>query len=79
MGKDCTITLTENEIGQVLDGLIIRAESWERTAEFLRAGSMPDDEIFVVEECSDPAEADAIADQYRLIIRKMKSQLEAQE
>jgi hypothetical protein len=40
---------------------------------------MPEDEIFIVEECSDSDEADAIADQYRLIIRKMKSQLEAIE
>lgn len=75
MGKDCTITLTENEMGQILDGLIIRAESWERTAEFLRTGSMPEDEIFVIEDCSEPTEADAVAGQYRLIIGKMKSQM----
>jgi hypothetical protein len=79
MGKECTITLTENKVGQVLDGLVTRAESWEKTAEFMRSGSMPEDEVFIVEECSDADEADAIASQYRLIMRKMKSQLETQE
>ncbi len=40
---------------------------------------MPDDDVFIAEDCGDPTEADSIADQYRLIIRKMKSQLEAQK
>ena len=77
MGRDYIITLSENEVGQVLDGLIIRAENWERTADFLRTGTMPGEEIFTIVECSDPAEGDAIASQYRLIINKIESQLEA--
>jgi len=78
VGKDYTITLSENEVGQVLDGPIIRAENWDRTADFLRSGAMPGEAIFTTEECSDPAEADAIASQSRLIINKIESQLEAQ-
>jgi hypothetical protein len=79
MGKEYTFTLNKNEVGQLLDGLSIRAESWERTAEYLRSGSMPEDEIFLIEECSDPAEAEGIAEDYRSIIKKISSQIEPQQ
>ncbi len=79
MGKDYTFRLNKNEVGQLLDGLSIRAESWERTAEYLHSDSMPEGELFIIEECSDPAEAEGIAEDYRSIIKKISSQLEAQE
>ncbi len=79
MGKDYTFTLNENEVGQLLDGLSIRAESWERTADFLRSGSMPEGKLFIIEDCSDPDEAEAIAEEYRGIIRKIRSQMGSQE
>ncbi len=79
MGKDYTITLNENEVGQLLDGLSIRAESWEKTADFLRSGSMPEGEFFIIEDCSEPSEAEAIAEDYRGIIRKIRSQMGSQE
>jgi hypothetical protein len=72
------IELNDLDLGQLLDGLETRAESWERTAEYLRAETMPEDEFFVVEECSKPEEADDIAEHYRSIIRKIQSQMEAQ-
>jgi hypothetical protein len=49
--KVYTIQLDEHDLGQLLDGLEIRAESWERTAKYLRTERMPDDDMFVVEEC----------------------------
>ena len=79
MGKDCRITLSENELGQVLDGLEVRADAWEKTAVYLRSDGVPEDADFVIEECSSADEAGAIANQYRLIMRKITSQLETQE
>jgi hypothetical protein len=73
------IELDDLELGQTLDGLEMRAESWERTADYLRTEKMPDGEFFIVEECNRPEEADGIADSYRSIIRKIRNQMEAQE
>jgi hypothetical protein len=72
------LELNELDIGQALDGLAQRAESWEGTAEYLRTETMPDGEFFVIEECSNPEEAYAIAEHYRSIIAKIQSQMEAQ-
>src|SRR5262245_44354819 len=52
MGKNYTIQLSDIDIGQLLDGLEIRAQSWERTAEYLRTESVADGEPFLIEECS---------------------------
>ena len=71
------IELDELDLGQLLDGLEMRAESWERTAEYLRSGYIDGD--YLVEECSKPEEADDIAEHYRSIIRKIQSQMEAQQ
>lgn len=38
MAKIYHIELSEDDLGQLLDGLEVRAESWERTAEYLRSG-----------------------------------------
>jgi hypothetical protein len=73
------IELNDLDLGQLLDGLGTRAESWERTAEYLRTDTMPEGEFFLVEECSKPEEADDIAEHYRSIIRKIQSQMEAQQ
>lgn len=76
MGRQITFTLDSLDVGQILDGLDIRAESWERTAEFLRTGNMPDDSPFLIEECSNADEAEEIARHYRSIICKIRSQME---
>jgi hypothetical protein len=73
------IELNDLDLGQLLGGLETRAESWERTAEHLRTKTMPEGEFFLVEECSKPEEADSIAKHYRSIIRKIQSQIEAQQ
>jgi hypothetical protein len=76
MQKSYTIQLDGHDLGQFLDGLELRAESWERTAEYLRSGQSAGD--FIVEECSKPEEADNIAAHYRSIINKIRQQMEAQ-
>lgn len=79
MATTYRIELNDLDLGQLLDGLETRAESWERTAEYLRTETMPEGEFFLVEECSKPEEADDIAERYRSIIRKIQSQMEAQQ
>lgn len=78
MAKDYRIELDALDLGQLLDGLEARAESWQKTAEYLRAGEMPDDELFIIEECSDAEEANGIAEHYRSIIGKIRQQMEVQ-
>lgn len=78
MGTTYRLELEANDVGQALDGLEQRAEAWERTAEYLRTEALPDGELFVIEECSDPNEADSIAAHYRKIIRTIEAQLEGQ-
>jgi len=78
MRKNYTIQLDSLDLGQLLDGLEICAQSWERTAEYLRTEEMPEGEFFIVEECSQPKEADGIAKHYRSIVSKIRQQMEAQ-
>ena len=70
------IEFDELDLGQLLDGLEMRSESWERTAEYLRSGYIEGG--FVVEECSNPEEADGIAAHYRKIIADIRGQMEEQ-
>ena len=77
MGKQFQITLDGFDLGQALDGLRIRQESWANTAIFLRDGYISDD-AFAAEECSDPDEAEKIADYYDRIVRTIEAQVHAQ-
>jgi hypothetical protein len=77
MAKIYRVELDEYHLEQLLEGLVIRAESWRRTAEYLRAGEMPDGEFFLIEECSDEAEADELTIRYETIIQNIQSQMEA--
>jgi hypothetical protein len=76
MKKTYRIELDDFDLGQVLDGLEIRAEAWEKTADYHRSGESPPD--FIVEECKDAEEADTIASHYRTIIAKVRRQREEQ-
>ena len=78
MAKTYRIEFDSLDLGQIVDGLESRAESWERTAEYLRTEAMPDGEFFVIEECSKPEEAEDIAAHYRSIIETIKRQMETQ-
>ena len=77
MGKEFRIDLDGFDLGQALDGLRCRRESWGRTAIYLRDGYFPDD-AFVSEECSDPEEAQRIAEHYDRIIRHIEAQVDQQ-
>lgn len=72
-----TITLTDLELGQVLDGLDQRFEAWRNTAEYHRTGMTPTD-FFIAEECNGEYEAQSIADIYTAIIAKIRAQRDAQ-
>lgn len=74
MGKRIQVTLDENDLGQILDGLRCRQESWANTAEYLRSGYSPGDTP--IEECSDGREAQRIADHYSQIIKTIEKQLD---
>ena len=78
MPKKFKIELDDRDVGQLLDGLEIRAEAWEKTAEYLRTERMPEGEFFIIEECSDADEADGITGHYRLIIETIRKQVERQ-
>lgn len=78
MAKIYGLKLDELDLGQLLDGLESRAESWEKTAEYFRAEEMPLGEYFIVEECSDMYEAEGVAGHYRSIISKIRSQMAEQ-
>ena len=75
MPKTYTITLDSRDLGQVLDGLEIRAEAWEKTAEYLRTEQFPDGQAFIIEECNGPEEAEQIAVHYRTIIGNIRKQM----
>ena len=77
MGKKFRITLNGFDLGQALDGLRCRQESWANTAIFLRDGYISGG-AFVAEECSDPDEAQKIADHYARIVRTIEAQVDAQ-
>lgn len=78
MAKTYQIELDDFDLGQLLDGLEIRAESWEKTANYFRTGGTYGGEFFLIEECSDAEEADGISKHYRAIIDKIRKQMEAQ-
>jgi hypothetical protein len=50
MSKTYRIELSEAEIFQAVDGLELRAEAWEKNANYLRTERMPEGEFFLIEE-----------------------------
>ncbi|WAC20400.1 hypothetical protein OVA24_03280 [Luteolibacter sp. SL250] len=78
MGRTYLIELDHNDLGQLLEGLEMRADSWERTAHYLHCGEFPEDGIFLAEECHRPEEATDIASHYREIISKIRDQMDNQ-
>lgn len=69
-----TLRLDSADVGQILDGLQCRYESWRNTAEYLATGEAPV-RGFVAEECSDLAEAEKIAAAYQRIIQTIEMQI----
>jgi hypothetical protein len=77
MSKTFQITLESLDLGQLLDGLRAREESWRNSAIYLRDDYFPDD-AFVCEECDDAEEADKIANHYKRLIAGIEEQIEKQ-
>ena len=77
IGKQFKIEIESIDLGPILGGLPSRQESWKNTAVYLRHGFFPDD-AFVCEQCSDPNEAESIANHYERIIRSIEQQIEQQ-
>jgi len=75
--KKFSLTLASNDVGQLLDGLRLRAEAWSKTTDYLESGFNPDD-AFICEECSDPREARQIAQHYERIIAEIEQQIKVQ-
>lgn len=65
--KEYVIRLNGFDLGQMLDGLEVRARAWRDTAVYLETGEAPSSD-FVVEECADAEEALRLADHYDRII-----------
>ena len=77
MGKQFQIEIKGIDLGQILDGLRSRQESWKNTAVYLRDGFFPDD-AFVCEECDNADEAEKIAAHYQRIISSIERQVDTQ-
>ena len=75
--KEYVIRLNGLDLGQLLDGLDVRACAWRATATYLETGEAPSPD-FVVEECTDAEEATRLADHYDriadLIMRQQAEQ-----
>lgn len=67
--KEYVIRLNGLDLGQLIDGLEVRANAWGLTAEYLENGEVPDG--FVIEECNDAEEARRLAEHYQRILRNV--------
>lgn len=72
MDEKIALTLPSLAVGQILDALYQRLESWEYTEEYLKTGYVH--EPYCVEECSNADEARKIADYYKIIIQSIERQ-----
>ena len=72
MDENIVLTLPALAVGQILDSLYIRLETWEYTEEYLNTGYVH--EPYCIEECSHADEARRIADYYKDIIESIEKQ-----
>lgn len=77
MKREFVLKLNSVHIGQMLEGLRIRAESWRNTEAYMRDGYQPDESISP-EECSSEHEAEQIASLYESIISTIEEQVAEQ-
>jgi len=71
--REYIIRLNGIDLGQVIDGLEMRANAWRLTAAYLETGEAP--EGFLIEECDDGEEARRIAEHYQRILTAMVEQM----
>lgn len=69
-----TLKLSRNDVGQIIDGLGSRRDSWRDTQRYLEEGYMETERT--IEECSDAEEASGLADCYDRIISVIQSRLD---
>ncbi len=67
------ISLPENDIGQLLDGIGVLIEQWEATEQFLVTGELRED--VCIRESHSAHEAGAIAATYQAIQCRIREQL----
>lgn len=72
MYHDVILNLPKLMVGQILDALYQRLETWKYTERYLQTGYA--DENYCVEECSDAEEAHRIAQYYNEIIKLVEQQ-----
>lgn len=72
MDDPITVTLSRNDLGQILDGLECRCDTWRVTARYLMGEDIGQEPI---EECSDAHEAEAIVETYERIMAELRVQL----
>lgn len=77
MKRQFKIQIDSHDLGQLLDGLHVRSEAWQKTSEYLKSG-YASEESFICEECSNANEAAAIASHYLKIIALIERQVDEQ-
>jgi len=76
MPKTIQLILTDDEFGQLFDGLCVRETAWRQTAMLMR-GEEPDDTA-VCEECNGVEEAEALERAYSELVAKIHQQYRSQ-
>lgn len=71
------VTLSRNDLGQILEGLDVLIEQWEATADYLENGGMSED--VCIRESHSANEANSIADTYRQIQGTIREQLDTHQ
>jgi hypothetical protein len=75
--KTYIIKISDNDLGQIIDGLRVRAECYRKTEQYYLSGYCPDD--FVIGEVKDEHEAYHLASRYEGIVRDLESQMKKQD
>jgi hypothetical protein len=76
--KEYVIRLNAFDLGQLMDGVEVRARAWRDTATYLRTGEAPSAD-FVMEECRDAEEAERLAAHYERILDRILAQQKEQD
>lgn len=70
------IKISNNNLGQIIDGLKQRAEAYHITAEYYVTGHISDDQC--IQEVKDEHEAISIRDHYNDIVKDLEGQMSRQ-
>lgn len=78
LDKEYVIRLKAFDLGQLIDGLEARADTWRNTATYMTTGEAPATD-FIAEECTDAQEAERLAIHYERIIATVMKQRSEQD